>query len=108
MYELHLSEGHSAVSTADLIQSEYDQKPSSWDMLYNTLQNFLCTALAIHMRHGHEPSKTNMLRAVPGYRHVLSFPVSFSLWGIKNFHVAFPKSIKFQLLSKMPKMPLPK
>ena len=49
-------------------------------------------------------------------QYVLSFPVCFSLWGIKNFHVVFPNSFKervtktgiFQLLSKMHKMLLPK
>ena len=49
-----------ALSTADLIQPEYGQKPSSWDVLYTSLENFLCTTLAIHTRHGHEPSKTNI------------------------------------------------
>ena len=89
--ELQLPEGQRTVSTADQIQSEYDQKQLSlsncWTLdhwmssgslagvtpltrlanlprpeMCSTLhwKIFLCTTLAIHTRHCHEPSKTNI------------------------------------------------
>ena len=46
-------------------------------LIYTSLETFLCTTLPIHTRHSHEPSKINVCWE---YRHVLSFPVCFSLW----------------------------
>jgi hypothetical protein len=34
-----------------------------------------------------------LLSFVPVYRHVLSFPVCFSRWGIENFYMVFPYSV---------------
>jgi hypothetical protein len=36
----------------------------------------------------------HLLSFVPVYQQVLSFPVCFSRWGIKNFYVVFPYSVK--------------
>jgi hypothetical protein len=49
-----------------------------------------------------------LLSFVPVYRNALSFPVCFSRWGIENFYMVFPYSVKervtkteiFQRLSK--------
>jgi hypothetical protein len=51
------------------------------------------------------------LSFVPVYQHALSFPVCFSQWGIENFYIVFPYSIKervtrtgiFQWVSKYAK-----
>jgi len=56
-----------------------------------------------------------LLGFVPVYQHVLSFPVRFSRWGIENFYIVFPYSLKqkvkqgyFSGCLKMHKMLLPK
>jgi len=63
-------------------------------ILSQHVATFLFTQPSIHTRHSHEPRTTCLLSFVPVYQHVLSFPVCFSQWGIKNFYIVFPYSLK--------------
>jgi hypothetical protein len=58
------------------------------------LTSFLFTPLDIHTRHCHKPRNTYVCWVLFQYTDVLSFPVCFSWWGIKNLYVVFPYTVK--------------
>ena len=68
----------------------------------------LHTILSSHATPSWTENDLCLLSFVPVYQHVLSFPACFSRWGIKNFYMVFPYSVKervtktgtFQPLSK--------